>query len=168
LAIKLFSITPHSASCERIFSSLGWFFGKRQQRLNIKTLQSMAKIHRYSLSNMKTSVGHLNEIYKEEELHNLLFEVNNNLEEDIENEDTDNNFNQVNELEYVNNNESEENLNIEESVNLGPWIVIEVGQIPEITNEINSSDEEEEDFDPKVLAKEIRTDIENNEYNINE
>ena len=30
LAIKLFSVTPHSASCERIFSSLGWFFGKRR------------------------------------------------------------------------------------------------------------------------------------------
>jgi hypothetical protein len=66
LAIKLFSITPHSASCERIFSSLGWFFGKRRQRLQLKTLQSMAKIHRYSLSHTKTSVGHISEIYEEE------------------------------------------------------------------------------------------------------
>ena len=27
LAIKLFSITPSSAACERMFSSLGWFCG---------------------------------------------------------------------------------------------------------------------------------------------
>jgi hypothetical protein len=28
-ATKLFSVSPHSASCEHQFSSLGWFFGKR-------------------------------------------------------------------------------------------------------------------------------------------
>jgi hypothetical protein len=162
LAIKLFSITPHSASCERIFSSLGWFFGKRRQRLDLKTLQSMAKIHRYSLSNMKTSVGHLSESYKEEELRNLLFEVNNNLEEniveDIEEEDSFNqNITQDRELENVGNVEKE-NLIIEKSVDLGPWVVIEVSQLPKVTvMTYNSSDDddEEEDFDPKELAKEI-------------
>ena len=29
LAIKIFSITPHSADCERTFSALGWIYGKR-------------------------------------------------------------------------------------------------------------------------------------------
>ena len=90
----------------------------------------MAKIHCYSLSNMKTSVGHLSESYKEEELRNLLFEVNNNLEEniveDIEEEDSFNqNITQDRELENVGNVEKE-NLIIEKSVDLGPWVVIEV------------------------------------------
>jgi hypothetical protein len=41
---------------------------------------------------MKTSVGYLSEIYKEEELRNLLFEANNNLEEDIDEDlEVDNN-----------------------------------------------------------------------------
>ena len=67
-----------------MFSSLGWFFGKRRQRLQLETLQFMAKIHRYSLSNMKTSFGHLSGTYKEEELRELLNNVNNNLEDDFE------------------------------------------------------------------------------------
>ena len=35
LAIKLLSITPHAAGCERIWSSLGWFYGKRRNRLGL-------------------------------------------------------------------------------------------------------------------------------------
>ncbi|CAB4404540.1 unnamed protein product [Rhizophagus irregularis] len=31
LAIMVFSITPHSAGCERIFSTLGWLYGTRRQ-----------------------------------------------------------------------------------------------------------------------------------------
>ena len=80
----------------------------------------MAKIHRYSLSSMKTSVGHLSEPYEEEKLCNLLFEVNNNLEEDIEDIEEDNqNLLQDRKLEDVNNVE-EENLIIEKLVDLGP------------------------------------------------
>jgi hypothetical protein len=29
LAIKLFSVTPHSVACERAFSTLGFLYGKR-------------------------------------------------------------------------------------------------------------------------------------------
>ena len=29
LAMKLFAITPHAAACERIWSMLGWYYGKR-------------------------------------------------------------------------------------------------------------------------------------------
>ena len=28
LAMKLFAITPHTAACERIWSMLGWYYGK--------------------------------------------------------------------------------------------------------------------------------------------
>ncbi|CAG8830316.1 11473_t:CDS:1, partial [Gigaspora rosea] len=51
LAIKLFSITPSSAICERIFSSLGWFYGNHRTRLNIDRLEGLAKVYRFNLSN---------------------------------------------------------------------------------------------------------------------
>ena len=33
IALKLFAIVPHSASCERVFSGLGWFCANRRQNL---------------------------------------------------------------------------------------------------------------------------------------
>ena len=135
----------------------------------------MAKIHRYSLSNMKTSVGHISESYKEEELRNLLFEANNNLEEDIEEDiEVDNNFNQNIVQDKELENVEKENLIIEKSVDLGSWVVIEVGQLPTITITTHSnpsSDDNDDDFDPKELAKEINKDsidIENNTDNDSE
>ena len=50
LAMVIFSITPHSASCERLFSSLGWIIGKRRTNLDIKTIETMAKIYRTFLT----------------------------------------------------------------------------------------------------------------------
>src|SRR5437588_290255 len=44
LALKLFSIIPHSASCERSFSMLSFIYGKRRY---------------YSLSNMKNELNDL-------------------------------------------------------------------------------------------------------------
>lgn len=32
LALKIFSITPHNAGCERIFSVMGWYMNKRRTR----------------------------------------------------------------------------------------------------------------------------------------
>lgn len=32
LALKILSITPHNAGCERVFSILGWFTNKRRTR----------------------------------------------------------------------------------------------------------------------------------------
>ena len=34
IALKLLSIVPHSANCERIFSVLKWFYGQRHARLD--------------------------------------------------------------------------------------------------------------------------------------
>jgi hypothetical protein len=171
LAIKLFSITPHSASCERIFSSLGWFFGKRRQRLQLKTLQSMAKIHRYSLSHTKTSVGHISEIYEEEELRDLLFDISNEIEDTDDGIFDEATINQdmarARELEHVNNYEYDlenDDLTIERSVDLGPWVIIEAGPTPVLTRKSDSSDDDDcEDFDPKELANEYRIDMEDNE-----
>ncbi|GBC39820.2 ribonuclease H-like domain-containing protein [Rhizophagus irregularis DAOM 181602=DAOM 197198] len=62
LAKIVFSITPHSASCERLFSALRWMFGKRRTNLNVQTIECMSKIYTHnihSLSNSKRSLNHI-------------------------------------------------------------------------------------------------------------
>lgn len=52
LALKMFAVTPHSASCERMFSVLGWLYGKRRTTLDISTIESLAKIRHFYQNNM--------------------------------------------------------------------------------------------------------------------
>jgi hypothetical protein len=72
VAIKIFSITPHSVTCERTFSILGFLYGKRRQSLNLNTLEMMAKVRYYLLSNIKEelnrSMGEITEV----ELENII------------------------------------------------------------------------------------------------
>jgi hypothetical protein len=56
LAMKLFSIIPHAASCERIWSICGWMVGKRRTRLLTENLESMSKIHSYYIANSKSEL----------------------------------------------------------------------------------------------------------------
>ena len=58
LAKKIFSIVPHSASCERVFSALGWFYGKKRQCLSINNLKSLSKIRYYNLTNMRNELSY--------------------------------------------------------------------------------------------------------------
>lgn len=61
LALKLFSIVPHSVTCERAFSMLNLLYGKRRQCLNISTIEMMAKIRFYLLSNTTNELNHSRE-----------------------------------------------------------------------------------------------------------
>ncbi|GBC24127.2 ribonuclease H-like domain-containing protein [Rhizophagus irregularis DAOM 181602=DAOM 197198] len=45
LAMKILSITPHNAGCERVFYIIGWMANKRRTRLNVEKLESIAKLH---------------------------------------------------------------------------------------------------------------------------
>src|SRR6266542_3730990 len=58
LAKKIFSIVPHNASCERVFLALGWFYGKKRQRLSINNLESLFKIRHYNLTNMRDELSY--------------------------------------------------------------------------------------------------------------
>ena len=53
LALRLFAITPHSASCERSFSILGWFYGSRCTKLAVDKIEGMCKLHTYYITNTK-------------------------------------------------------------------------------------------------------------------
>lgn len=57
LALRLFSICPNSASCERGFSMCGWICNKRRLRLGVERLESIAKIISYYRSNAHSEFG---------------------------------------------------------------------------------------------------------------
>lgn len=93
LAIKLFSITPHAASCERIWSSLGWFYGKRRTRLGLEKIERMQKLAAFYLSNAKKELPHYGVGKGSEELQSIL--RNANLYEDEEFEDLNDEANNI-------------------------------------------------------------------------
>lgn len=53
LALWLFAVSPHSASCEHSFSVLGWFYGQRRTKLAADWVEGMCKLHTYYISNAK-------------------------------------------------------------------------------------------------------------------
>ncbi|CAB5378742.1 unnamed protein product [Rhizophagus irregularis] len=72
LSIKLFSIIPHAASCERIWSICGWMVGKRRTRLLTENLESMSKIHSYYIANSKSELPNFSKDRTAEELRTIL------------------------------------------------------------------------------------------------
>jgi hypothetical protein len=56
LAIKLFSIVPSQASCERTFSILKWIHGLNRNSLSSDNLESMAIIRSYLISDIEKTM----------------------------------------------------------------------------------------------------------------
>lgn len=56
-ALRLFSICPNSASCERGFSTCGWISSKRRLKLGVERLESMVKLISYYRSNPFNELG---------------------------------------------------------------------------------------------------------------
>ena len=85
LANKLFSITPHAAGCERIWSRLGWYYGKRRTRLSLGKVENMQKLSSFYLSNLKNELPYFSVGKPIEDLHDILcntdFYDDENLEE---------------------------------------------------------------------------------------
>ena len=72
LAIKLFSVVPHAASCERIWSICGWMVGKRRTQLSVENLESMSKIHSYYIANSKSELLNYGKERTTEEIYAIL------------------------------------------------------------------------------------------------
>ena len=68
LAMKLFSVIPHAASCERVWSICGWMIGKRRTRLLTDNLEAMSKIHSYYIANGKSELPNYSKDQTAEEL----------------------------------------------------------------------------------------------------
>ena len=121
LAMKLFAITPHAAGCERIWSRLGWYYGKRRTRISLDKLENMQKLAAFYLSNVKKelpyygigkTVAELEVIIKDTEI----FDNDEELELDDDSGD-----------DIYNNRELEEesSLEIEDLINLNAAVIVE-------------------------------------------
>ena len=61
IAICIFGMTPHSASCKRFFSTLGWFMSTYCTNLSISQLETIAKIQRFCISEMQNELHYTRE-----------------------------------------------------------------------------------------------------------
>ncbi|CAB4381106.1 unnamed protein product [Rhizophagus irregularis] len=151
LAKIVFSITPHSASCERLFSALGWMFGKRRTNLNVQTIECMSKIYTHnihSLSNSKRSLNHIGNSISNDDVQKMidtLFEEGDILNE---NEDKEEEYEEPPNIQKEN---IDEILNIEQVIDLGPWVFIESSEIPFIFNNKYDS-ENDDDWNPEEIV----------------
>lgn len=130
LALLIHNITPHSAACERIFSTLGWIYGKRRLRLSVSKIEGMAKIRSYYISMINKELKYINnQDYDINELKIMVQEV-------LENEDEDDNED--------NNNNSDENEIINEELeipNHDVFVIIEnIFNLEEIPFILDSND----------------------------
>ncbi|GES88063.1 ribonuclease H-like domain-containing protein [Rhizophagus clarus] len=75
LALKLFSITPHAAGCERVWSSLGWLYGKRRTRLGLDKIENMYKLSAYCHANAKKELPFYGIEKSTEEIHQILVDA---------------------------------------------------------------------------------------------
>jgi len=162
LVIKLFSVSPHAASCERVWSVCGWIHGTRRTRILVENLDAIAQIHSYYIANNKSELSYYGtgqseeeirqilrdaDLYEEEEeitLDDVIFNADLNKssidddseiinEEPLELEDTLNLTN----LRFLQNAEEHNNKNDDNSVDLDEWLV---------------DFDQEEDYNPAELA----------------
>jgi hypothetical protein len=153
LAIKLFSITPSSATYERMFSSLGWLYGKCQTRLGIDKLEGLVKIYQFNLLNVAKQFHQIQMEISSEMMKNIAETVFNEFEEETfpeESEDAE----LPNLAKHLYMNEPDLNLDISNIINFRSPIFHE--------NYFNSNESEESG------DKSSDEDGEDYEYDVNE
>lgn len=138
LANKLFAITLHAAGCERIWSTLGWYYGKRRTRLSLGKIENMQKLSAFYLANSKNELPYFSINKTVENLNEILYNANlyddENLEEEFINEVEQNIFPIP----------EEEILNIEELLNLhADDFTKDLGDIIVDTFDVTDSDDNE-------------------------
>lgn len=84
LALRLFAVSPHSASCERSFSVLGWFYSQRRTKLAADRVEGMCKLHTYYITNAKRELPYYaidtSENSMREKMINTIVEISDELE----------------------------------------------------------------------------------------
>src|SRR6266511_2673003 len=83
LALKLLSVTPHAAGCERVWSNLGWLYGKRRNRLGLNKIENMYKLSAYYHAHAKQELPYYGIGKISEEIHNILVDAHLNPDEDL-------------------------------------------------------------------------------------
>jgi hypothetical protein len=90
LALLILDITPHNAGCERIFSNLGWIYGKKRLRLSLPKVEGMAKVRSYYMSMINKELKYFKEDCDIQELREIVEETLIGVDDDEEeNEEED-------------------------------------------------------------------------------
>ncbi|CAG8846315.1 40695_t:CDS:2, partial [Gigaspora margarita] len=155
LALHLLAITPHSASCERIFSILSWITQKRRSRITVEKVSNIAKLHTYYITNAQNELNYINQTIPETEFEQIMESYANTVEFD------DDMFNDSIEIEeeidadYVSDTEnlddllqlSEENLDIEEILDFNTFLNENTNEKTNIeTNNYPEPEDDESDY----------------------
>jgi hypothetical protein len=83
LALKLFSITPHAAGCERVWSNLGWLYGTRRNRLGLNKIENMYKLAAYYHTHAKQELPYYGAGKTVDEIYDILIDANLNPDEEL-------------------------------------------------------------------------------------
>jgi len=174
LAMKLFAITPHAAACERIWSMLGWYYGKRRTRLALHKLESMQKLAAFYISNAKKELPYYGVDKTAGELRQIIYEMN--IFGDDDDEDTiPDSEDPDTERDIEEEAEEEENLIIERWVNLNAeeFSLDFDGEIEEVRvfiddNEDNEDNENNEDNEDNGTNENNGTNEDNEDNENNE
>lgn len=86
LALHLFAITPHSASCEWSFSILGWFYGQKRANLAADRVERMCKLHTYYITNVKQKLPYYSIDTSEKSLREKMIKTIMEISKELENE----------------------------------------------------------------------------------
>ncbi len=173
LAIKLFSIVPHSVSCERNFSNLGWFHSRRYN-LSLETLENLSKIHNYYIYNNKKEIAYYGNNLTEDEIRKVItdLEIDQGFDE-IE----DDKYDDSNDEDDEDNEDDEESDGMEDDdLGLSGLIepLLQIGDVMDLNQEVFLEDKFDEsssesgsdqisitqslDYDPKQLVLNIISD----------
>ncbi|CAG8745078.1 13325_t:CDS:2, partial [Racocetra persica] len=117
LALRLNAIIPHNAVCERVFSILNWYMGKRHTKINISHLESMAQIHSYLVTNARNELKFVKSEISQDKLMQVFDKIAYAMIEECDIFD-DKNENNYKEEEFANEKSNEEELSNTENGNI--------------------------------------------------
>ena len=159
LALKLFSVTPHAAGCERVWSNLGWLYGKRRNRLGLNKIENMYKLSSYYYANARQELSYYGIGKSSEEIRNIIIDAHLNLDNDLIEimDDTDDIDDAHHNIEVT---DEEDDLIISEILNLDVEIFIE--NLDELIEDSENNIEKECDIqnnEPENESEEDENDI---------
>lgn len=156
LALRLFAITPHSASCEQSFLILGWFYGQRRANLAVDRVEGMCKLHTYYITNAKRELPYYSIDTSEKSLREKMIETITEISEELENEDF-NFFYDENVVDSIIDMSQSYSLNVLLDVDIGSHIFNMERKEPEDEVRVCQKrqtvilDQEQEDYDIEAL-----------------
>ncbi|CAB4471608.1 unnamed protein product [Rhizophagus irregularis] len=133
LALKILSITPHNAGCERVFSILGWFTNKRRTKLKVEKLEAMAKLHTHYIMNAQKELKYAYTGLSEDSFQSSVRKALSNAKaSDDLNEDSDDDFFDSDDDNDENNDNS--NSLDTRSMEIERWINIDDSELNKLLN----------------------------------